>query len=388
MQNPQQPVQQQSIQDILKNDNGTFADTPSEAEIKANRTTLMKDQMENSNIAHDPMTGIPIPPQGADANAPPSPPLDTLTAPPAPVQPQPQQPQPIPPQQPQVQPPQPQQPQPPVPVPVDPSQQPPVPPQLTDPVQQQLSSEDTETVNRLNELMQEETQQPTSNLTVAQLEQVVMGLVQQQQLAQQQPAQINPQGFQTLPAQQQPVQNPFGFDDPLNPQPQPQPVPTDPNQQVVLASVNALSQQVQQMQADNQNAAARQQYEVNVRDLMNSNGITRDHAEKAQLYFENGHYAKGSEIVRLATQPVITRMNAAVDREVQRDASGQPLTPAMQGGVRTTPDEVRDIHQKWINIQGIQERTQKTAAAVQFVIDYPEYAAQFTEGNQTPQLQV
>ena len=239
--------------------------------------------------------------------------------------------------------------------------------------------------------MGEEAQQPTGSLTAQQLEQVVMGLVQQQQqLAQQlqQPQQQPTQGFQALPVQQQPMQSPFGFDDPLNPQPQPQPVPTDPNQQVVLASVNALSQQVQQMQQDSQNAVARQQYEANVRDLMNGNGITRDHAEKAQLYFENGHYAKGAEIVRLATQPVITRMNAAADREVQRDASGQPLTPAMQGGVRTTPDEVRDITQKWLNIQGIQDRTTKTQAAVQFVIDYPEYAQQFTEGNQAPQLQV
>ena len=398
-QNIQNPVQQG-----IDTGNGLPDEPITQEQIKANRVALMRDQQAETNQAFDPQTGMPL----APANEPPqdplqeilqqqTPPVVTNTPPiPAAVPPVPQ-----PPAQPPVQPIAPQS-----------GAQPPVPevpvPPVSNPVQQQLQGEEPqsdllpeeqEVVDRLNTLMSETQpgtqEQPPVDPTLAALlqqNQILMAQNQQLQAAQQQPPAFAPQppqadpfganpAFQWGDPNQQGLQAP-----PLAPAPPIQPQGVDPNQALLGSAVHQLSQQVTQIQQNNTAFQASQIRDQEIQSLMQTNGISRQHAERAIEYNENGNLQAAAEVINLASAPVIARQMQTHEREVRRDAAGQSLTPAPQGGVRTTPDEVQAKLVEWNAIQSMPSATvsqadTKRLAIVSYISSNPEIIA-MTE--QTP----
>ena len=411
MQTPQIPTNgsgddvQVDIQEILGNDT-TTDDTPSKAEITKTRVALMKQQAQETNYAHDPQTGIALPPEetqtGGDLPIPTAPPPvpnqvqstpQVQTVPQATPQGQPQA-------NPQIQPtatPDPttiqQQLQTGTQPTATPQGQPEVGPDgqpVT--VADQFTPEEKATVDRLEELMQDSGQPSPEAQELQELKRMVMSMAGVMLGQGQQPAnpfaqpQINPQGFnnvsnQPLAQPALPVANDPNYippiDDPYGQQ-QPQQGIT-PEMQMVLTGMNNLQNQMQEIKQTNENYQAQQQFESNVQNLMTTNGISRDHAEKAQLYFQNGQFQQGSEVLRLAAMPVITRNQAAIDREMQRDASGQPLSPAMAGNHRTTNQGDAALTQQWNAIMALDKSDDRINRIVRFVAENPEFAALATE---------
>ena len=115
-------------------------------------------------------------------------------------------------------------------------------------------------------------------------------------------------------------------------------------------------------------------------------GLAVQHAERAIEYNENGNLQAAAEVINLASAPVIARQMQTHEREVRRDAAGQSLTPAPQGGVRTTPDEMQAKMAEWTAIQSMPMKTigqsdLKREAIVAYISRNPEIAAQ---AQQTP----
>lgn len=396
-----------NIQDILREGSIAPSEIPSDAEIKQNRAGVIKEQMQNSNSSFDPQTGMNLPSAAEVENAQ-TPSLESLvgtvppvTQPPAVPPPLPQVDPTVPPAQsqttphgqPPVQPTQPVQQQPPQ---VDPQGQ----PQATDPIQQQfqqpdqtqppvdpnqpqMTPEEQQAMNRLNELMQDPTvEQSQGGMTMEQMQQLLMSVMQNQTALAQQ-LQQPPQQF--IPPQQPayipPQQDPFALQTDPN---QIGAMPAiDPNQQLLLNAMQQLGNTVQGIQQQTQQFMETTDREKKISELMHSNGITREYAEKAQTFFENGQYQQGSEILQIASSPVVARKQAAADRDIIRDSAGQPLTPAQPTGVRTNPDEERQIAQIWNAIGAMKQGSQQQKLAyIQFVSKYPQHAARFTNQGQ------
>ena len=383
-------------QQAIDTGNGLPEEPLTPEQIKANRIELVKSQQAETNLAFDPQTGFPV----APANEPPqdplqeilqqqTPPVVTNTPPiPAAVPPVPQ-----PPVQPPVQP-----------IAPQPEVQPPADP---NPVQQQLQGEEPQSdllpeeqvvVDRLNTLMSEiqpgTQEQPPVDPTLAALlqqNQILMAQNQQLQANQQQqafapqPPQADP--FGANPAFQWGDPNQQGLPPaPLAPAPPMQPQGVDANQALLGSAVHQLSQQVTQIQQNNTAFQASQIRDQEIQSLMQTNGISRQHAERAIEYNENGNLQAAAEVINLASAPVIARQMQTHEREVRRDAAGQSLTPAPQGGVRTTPDEMQAKMAEWTAIQSMPMKTigqsdLKREAIVAYISRNPEIAAQ---AQQTP----
>lgn len=385
-------AQQQGINTV----NGESEGDITQEQIRANRIALTRQQQAETNQAFDPQTGYPVTP----ANEPPIDPLQEILnqqSPPvvAPQVPQPQVP-PVP--QPPVQ-----QPVQTIPQPVAPQPQVPADP---NPVQQQLQGDEPQpdllpeeqvVVDRLNTLMAEPQQeqgtpqQETLDPTVAALLQQNQALQAQLNAAQQQPAfapqppQADP--FGANPAFQWGDPNQQGFQaPPLAPAPPMPPQGVDPNQALMGNAIYQLSQQMTQVQQQNSDFLASQRRDQDVQSLMQANGINRQHAERAMDYHEKGNIQAAAEVINLASAPVIARQTHAHEREVRRDAAGQSLTPAPQGGSRTTPDEMQAKMAEWNAIQSMPATTQgqadnKKLAIVSYISANPEIIAQ---AQQTP----
>lgn len=378
----------QSINQILGNDpgqtnNGMPDGTPTPDQVKANRVAVMKDQMQQTNTPHDPQTGLPLPSVEQDPNQ-----LPTADAPPeVPLQNQTQPTVTPPQQQPPTQQPLPQQPTP----PADPQTQQPAPTepqqQTADPVQQQfepqegeqLTPEEQQIQQRLDALMAEPQVDPNQQQANP-MEQAILQNQQMllQMLNNQQNQAYAPQQFTQPALPSAPGADPFGYD-PVQQQFQPpQQGAFDPNQALIANSIAQLSGQIQEMQQQNQQIQQNQQREQGIQGLMQSNGVSRQHAERAFDYYQGGNYQAGHEVLSLASAPVIAKQQQMAERAAVRDAAGQSLTPGPQGAVRTTPDQQQAIITRWNAIKAMGEGTNQRLAYLQFVKDYPEQAAMLT----------
>ena len=422
--NPQNPmaILPEGVQAIMGDgaDNNGQPITPEQ--IKQNRTALMREQQEQSNQPFDPDLGIPM----DTPNAAPQNPFETVQQPapqpqPAPVQqqqvqPQPQQPQPQvqvqQPAQPQLHPFQPQ----PQPQPNEQQQQPlpaqPADPnvvQQTDPALAGLTPEEVQTVQSLRTLMAEEVEptQPQGSMTQEQVQTMLLTLANNQQqmfnvMQQpgfvpngQQPALTQPTTQYVAPqvaaipdpadplaglAPATPAQDPFSW----NAQP-PQPTAgIDPATQLLMGSIQQLNAQVANLNNGFQQSQAALKRESDISSLMSENGINREYAERAQSYFDKGEFQKGSQVLMLASAPVIARMQASTEREVRRDAAGQPLTPAQQGGVFTVPDQTQAVNAEWQQLQLQPNSETKRLALIEFLKRNPSFgAAMYGQEQQT-----
>ena len=418
------PVVQQVLGNAPQTNNGQPDGTPTAEQVRQNRINVMKAQHQETNEPFDPTTGLPVQNMAAEAQQPPlvqqTPPAvqPPLVQPPV-AQVPPQQPpnvQTPPAQQPVAAPPQPQQQQPPATDPIQqqfqqpaqtPGQQPPADPnapqqpplapaQPLTPEQQQEQA----IVQRLEHLMQPPQQQQQVDpiqTAILQNQQALLQLAQQNPQFAQMPM-VAPQPQVVAPpvtAMAQPPQqtDPFSWDAPPQTQPAPfmQPNPqfvnpqmqafgnpqmgADPSQMLFGHAINQLTQQVNQLGQTNQQLIYSQKRNSDIQNLMAANGINRVHAERAQDYFEQGNLQAAAEVIQLASAPVIAKRMATEERDVRRDAAGQPLTPAPQSGVFATPNEQQAKLQELAQIQAMPQSENKRLAIIGFVQRNPEFAA-------------
>ena len=230
--------------------------------------------------------------------------------------------------------------------------------------------------------------EPSGEMTLQQLQNIVMQMAGNQQqmftLLQNQPP------AQPAPAQPQPqmpagVPNPSEQDDLFGwntPPAQMPPQPPDPTQNLLMHNLAQLNQQVNNLNQNFEQSQKNLKREQDIQALITTNGINREYAEKAQDLFEKGEYQKGSQVLALASAPVIARMNATDERDARRDAAGQPLTPAPQGGVRTTPDEMQAINAEWQGIMAQPDTDLRKLAIIEFTKKHPQVMQQMFANQQ------